>query len=1117
MTQRCFNTIVLFSILFVSRYSQAQMELFPFEDYQHCTTGFRNNNYPLDTVYQAKFENAIEITYPFQSRWGYQQGLKFWIFSDNGKYGCLCSNGEWVLNCLYDTLSFDSASDQFIAKLSGKVGTLKKPLQQVFPFEYDEIYTDQTYIDAESFYYSYHSYDEFYVRKNKLLGVYTFDGKEIIRPQYDSIQAIGWSVRLINPMEKEFYLVTKNGLKGLLAQNGKVILEPQYQKVQSFYESQKVKNTILFRITDTLGLNAVFDEFGKQLTPFSEFNYFGAITEWTNQQFKAAGFAIERGSKAKKERMTNLTTGKSSGWYARTRLVGDWVWAQSKKEWLVLDSNFDTLFRQTDPNDRLFYFDYSAELKAAEYVQNATEPNLPEVTYDDYSSIDYSIPELFVLKHFTPQTKKERKNRDEIKNQYALLNASSGKMSPVFYDKIIRLGDKGVYYYWCFQLYEDSVSYPVDIYDGTGKLLKSLNVELRLEEFISKRYNARNFTDRSYPFFSFQQSNGKHTVYGIDGWQPDPEFDDEVSEIRKWEDSTGYFRFTDSANHFYYADLNGKPLLSGRHFFYGGSGYYSDNREKWVVPMKANGVYSYINEHLEELFDSCQEIKGLQYHSIPRLEPTPKTFAIRNGYVYVVLKDSFLLVDAKLFLKPNGMNKIGNDFYVNDEGKMFTEDEVRIYRNLEYKNTGNLLLRVKNNQLTLRKLKDSDDNVGTLLRIIPDVYDYEISYNALKVITTDKKEGYIDNENGEWLLKPVYEHTRCMDRDDKMIRFAQSNQSEDKHWFIINKEGEPLTKPIFDEPFYFDYFQQEWTYADSDGKTGLVNHQFEWVTKPEYYDREHRYAIFLLANDHYAIVDYQTGKSFRAPQDSVAIVLEKRFFWFNDSIQILDSDGTELLAPIPASEAKVSKSLRNLLDPGSVYAVPEYADSTYAAYGFIYCPESNHFFTQLSNECILENAKHDLQIFVQYDGRYVYNYSMYSRCKREPLFATEHFFSERVTGDCYEQPELYESYNQDFSFRNYSIINNQLARVYCVGDLLKHGPEYEDRLNKLLETLIQSNQIFGIACTNMPAAIEELKRNFYIENGDFHFLYYELGEHEGLITLAFDEIKDLLREPEVFK
>ncbi len=1103
-------------MLFVSGHARAQMELFPFEDYQHCTTGFRNNYYPLDTVYQAKFENAHEITYPFQTRWGYQQGLKFWILSDNGKFGCLCSNGEWVLNCLYDTLSFNAHSDQFIAKLNGKAGTLKKPFQQVFPFEYDEIYSDQTYIDAESFDYSYHSYDEFYVRKNKLLGVYTFDGNEIVQPQYDSIQAIGWSVRLINPMEKEFYLVTKNGLKGLLAQNGKIIMEPQYQKVQSFYENQKAQNTILFQVTDTLGRFAVLDEYGKQLAPFSELDYFGAITEWTNQQFGPAGFARQSDPKAKKERMTNLSTGKSSDWYMKTLLVGDWIWAQSKNEWLVLDSAFDTLFRQTDPNDRLFYFDYSAELKAAEFTQDATEPYLPEVTIEQYSSIDYSIPELFVLKHITPQTKQERKNGDEIKSQYALLNVSSGKKSLV-YDKIIRLGDKGVYYYWCFQLPEDSHSYPVDIYDGTGKLLKSLNVEPKLEELISNpTYQVRRqMKNILYPFFSFQRANGKHVVYGIDGWQPDlPEFDDEVVEIRKWEDSTGYFRFIDSANNFYYADLNGKPLLNGEHFFYGGSGYYSDNQENWVVPMKTNGVYSYINEHLEVLFDSCQEIKGSQYHSIPRLEPTPKTFAIRNGYVYVVLKDSFLLVDAKLFWKPNGMNKIGNDFYVNDEGKMFTEDEVRIYRNSEYKNTGNLLLRVKNNQLTLRKLKDSDDNVGTFLRIIPDVYDYEIGYNALKVITTDKKEGYIDNKTGEWILQPVYEHTRCMGSDDKIICFAQSNQ--DNHWFVINKEGEPLTKPIFDEPFYFDYSDRDWAYAVSDGKTGLINHQFEWVTEPEYYDREHRYALFLLANDHYAIVDYQTGKSFRASQDSVAIVLEKRFFWFNDSIQILDIYGTELLAPIPASEAKVSKSLRNLLDPTGVYAVPEYADSTYAAYGFIYCPESNHFFTQLSNECILENAKHDLNIFERYDGMYVYNYSMFSSCKREPLFITEHFFSEKVTGGCYDQPELYEGYNQDFSFRNYNIINNQLARVYCVGDLLKQGAEYEDRLNKLLETLIQNNQIFGIACTNMPAAIEELKRNFYIENGDFHFLYYEL-EHQGLITLAFDEIKDLLREPEAFK
>ncbi len=1111
MIARYLKTIFIFFIVLQSaaqESGQQQVVLYPFEDYSNCQNGFISiSSWPRDTIYPAKFENLREIGDVFwKEEDNRQYHIQNWILSENGKFGCLSDRNEWFVNCVYEGLSYDHYSKQFIVKQNGKVGTMDLNKKIIFPFEFDEIYTEYPLVaeyNGGKPDWDMGAIDELFARKNGLLGVYSKKAEEIIAPQFDSIQTFYFVAKHLSNdiVNKRFYRVYKNNQVGLYNSNGKLLIPVEYRQLELLYSGQLTSNAILFLATDSKGLHTVMDEYGNVLTPFSKYEYRREVTLGTSQEFNALKFVLETDPETKSERITRLGSGKTSEWYPKMKLTGDWIWVESGDRWLVLDTNFKKMFSQKKSTDQLFYFDYQNELVPANTNQDPTE----ESPYRFYTEYDYTVPQVFVI---------ERKDTTENaqKTLYGLVNVATGKQSSVSYDQIIRMETSTTYYYWSFygaKNFSEIVDYvSIDIYDNAGKLVNSIQTYWDKQDLITPDRSIHKYHSYCTPFVRSSTANEKYTIHGLDGWQPKfNEFEDGIAGIWKLGKASGYIQFYDKNYHHYFTDFNGKPLLGGRHYEL--MGY--PQVEKWVIGLKDSSNSLFVNEKLEVLMDSC-EIYAIDYPKHKGLDNTRNSiFAVNNEHVYVLDIDTFKLMDAKMFAEPaaNGMNEISRNFYVDGSGKIISKEQVDRYLKSKPQNYGYMWLWIENDQLKI------EDQNHRLIKTIPNVFDYKPDYSeVITVISTDKKKGLIRYRTGEWLLKPMYDDLYFINHQYQRTLFAKDKRFQDTCWFVINENGDPITKPVFDKPFGFDYGKY-WTYVQSNGLWGTINRNYEWKTLPKYTEfNESNDIVVMKGSEGYVIVNDVTGESFLAPHDSVVRILNSYSdkielfyaFLFNDSLQVLDVNGKELLPATKISDVINKQNLGKILYKRDGVAILE-------AFGdHIDCPESNTFFVRLNNELIIENIRHDA-LPCQHMGSYVKN--GYSACSRSATFVNEKIYSERIEGECYEHPENLYSYYDKFSFRTYWIENNSFVRVNRLSDLFATGANYEPILDKLIERAIQEHQIFGTACADIPAAVTEFKRNFYFDRDFLSFVYFD-GSDEYYIGVPMDQLSGMLKYPNAF-
>lgn len=1101
MIHHYLKTVFFLFIVFQAKTQDGKYAyLYPFEDYSKCTTGFLDgSSWPRDTIYPAKFDFVSQIG--DVSNWDNHRTnfIYHWIVSENGKYGCLSQENEWFLDCVYDSLGFDWYFNQFIVKKSGKIGTLNTQKKTVFPFEFEEIYTESPlpigyYLYGEG---GWGIISELYGRKNGLLGVYDKNARAIIAPEFDTIRSYFYNVsgERNDTLYKRFYRVKKDNRFGLYDGAGKLLIPVKYNQLQILFDNQITRNTILFAAYDSLGQQCIVDEYGKQLTPFSKFGYEVAITVGTKQEFQTPKFVSETDIDACQQRLTNLLTGKVSEWYPEIVLLGDWCWVKSGDRWIILDSNFNKSFTQKNTGDRLYCFDAEHELKPVEEVEYITYQR----NNRSNNEYDYTIPPIFLI---------QRKNLKEGESQmrYGLVNVASGKQFPVKYSQVIRLKADTDYYYWCFYDVKDTATQQsevsIDIYNGNCKLFSSIRVNWSKEELLNPTRSYYNYNSGAmFPIVRTPLPDGKYTIHGVDGWQPKShEFKDVISGIYKVNSSTGNIHFIDTSGLHYFTDFNGKPLLEGKHFE---TKKYFYSSAKWILDMKYESSIDFINEKLEILLDSCQEYYNLDYPKIKDEAANHEyvLFANRNGFIYMIYNDSVKKMDARMFSELKGMNQIANRIYVDDSGKKISDEQVDLYFKSKNTKIGDIWLRLENGELFV------ENNQHALIQEIPDVYNYKYAFNdAILIINKDKKEGLINVNSGNWTLKPMYEHLYYMGRRYPNMIFVQDKQFHDTCWFVADHAGKPLTKPIFDKPFVFEN-GENWGYALSNGKYGAINRQLEWATEPLYLDANTVAGVTIMkGTDHNAIVNEYTGKSFRTTKDSVVLINDKYLFLFKDSVQITDYNGVELLPP-----TKISYAI-NSLDLGKFFYEPDgYETLPYASGDHIFTPVTNKFLVHMNNQLIIDNARYQAIPILEEDEWLRYSYSTNEkRCHRTSTFLNNNAYSEKLEGECFEHIGDQSYTYWKTTFRTYWIRNNSLVQIKNLSDLFKEGSDYDSLLDKLIAEQIQANQTFGVACANVPAAVVEFKRNFYLNGHNLGFIYYDVNDNY-YVEIDLNVLKSVLK------
>lgn len=147
------------------------------------------------------------------------------IENDKKLYGLMDSNGAILVKCKYDelkTLTYYPTKHNYIAKTGDKYGLINQNGKELMTFDYDLI--------VSAYFQDYKiNCNSIFVKKDNKLGVFDFDGKEIIPIEYE----IGSQD---NPIDRigyvnGYYAVKKNGRYGLVDDKNNQVLNFKYDEI----------------------------------------------------------------------------------------------------------------------------------------------------------------------------------------------------------------------------------------------------------------------------------------------------------------------------------------------------------------------------------------------------------------------------------------------------------------------------------------------------------------------------------------------------------------------------------------------------------------------------------------------------------------------------------------------------------------------------------------------------------------------------------------------------------------------------------------------------------------------------------------------------------------------
>ena len=176
------------------------------------------------------------LTTHTKSTSGKIEAVTYYTIYDNGKWGVINSYGETVIEPIYNEMIVipDSAKPVFICTydVDYSKGTYKaKAINEAgkdIMTGYDKVETIANYDKEQNLWYEKNVLK---VEKNGKYGLLDFSGKEILAPEYDSIEAL-------KGLENSL-IVTKDGKLGLCDNSGNVIIEPNYTKIEKIEDNYK--------------------------------------------------------------------------------------------------------------------------------------------------------------------------------------------------------------------------------------------------------------------------------------------------------------------------------------------------------------------------------------------------------------------------------------------------------------------------------------------------------------------------------------------------------------------------------------------------------------------------------------------------------------------------------------------------------------------------------------------------------------------------------------------------------------------------------------------------------------------------------------------------------------
>ena len=164
------------------------------------------------------------------------ENVYYYTIYDNGKWGVIDSYGKTVVTAMYDemivipnpakylficTYNVDYSNGEYKTKV---INSKNKEIIK----DYDKIEAVANYDKNQNIWYEN---DVFRVEKNGKYGLVNYSGKELLTPEYDSINVVAGIENSL--------VIEKDGKFGLCDDSGNILIDPNYKEIKKIGEDYK--------------------------------------------------------------------------------------------------------------------------------------------------------------------------------------------------------------------------------------------------------------------------------------------------------------------------------------------------------------------------------------------------------------------------------------------------------------------------------------------------------------------------------------------------------------------------------------------------------------------------------------------------------------------------------------------------------------------------------------------------------------------------------------------------------------------------------------------------------------------------------------------------------------
>lgn len=1082
-------------MLFASPRLQAQIK--PFEDYSKCMTGFLK--YSGDTLYKAQFEN-VQPLYGF-----IREGklVNAWMVEFSGRKGCIDESGMWIFECEYTDLNYDHSSQLFFAKKNDGAGVFKSNGEVVLPCQFDDV-------KLQTGYFNY-----FETEHEGMDRAYNMDGKAIT-PECDYVELqFLWSIDSAGKWKAYFVCHKSENGKSFNCVNdetGKEIPFPGLTGLEMlFFEGQVAEDELIFLVSNDNDEIALADKNGKNITRFfgPEVELYPIQLIEPGSRFITYRYALVN-SYVKDEEKTiilNLKTGAESEVYDEVLPFGDYFVAYRKKEALVLDKDFNLLFRTSTKYKTLTSFDIegSNNLHPIEGFTSISPWVDGSRRFLGSQKAQDQCDEVIILKTEEFKSGKDKKTHSLAKSTYQIIQTKTGKLVEKKYDDVRRAINKDGVYLWAMNQSKNKDSISVDIFSYDGVFQRSvLFTEDQRHDIKKQLAYSRYYSDQNDQAIWISDDSGKYKAVGHNGASITPFAFERISRVifstnDKWVFCEGNYE-----EGIYYNELH-EPLFNGEQVT--DLKPFNDRRNFFVATDKLGYL---LNERFEIIEDSLSWFQFQYSKDVLKIPETNFPTFQKNGFCYACINGKILLLDSTVFLHPQKYNQLHpSSFKIEANGKFYIPEKKTDVRENDI--IGNLVLVLNSGTLTI-----TDKSTSKVVNVIRDVerflYDHK---QSVMVELTSHKQGLLDYKTGKWCVEPKYTEVKDLTasyQQNASFFWAREEGKNDGKWFPMDVNGKLLAPAIFDEAITRPSKNYNMPFK-SYGKIGLINENFKIVAQPIFDKSVFQDNIRAYFKDDKPYLVFPNGKMMEIKHPISDAYVSKNFlFLYNDSIEVISNEGTVLLPAMP-----LEKAMKTYLLAEYLYLPPKNKRTfPYISNDHVFCAPTDLAMRYYSNHVFIDDIRGSMKEVkdLATPRPMSLSYTFRIQCDVEPTWISKNLCSERVHGKCFpESAYKRQDFDSGSGYRVYKIMKDTCIQLR-LEDLIKDDVVATQKLDDLIRIEIQKKQSFGLVCADMEGAIAAFKSDFSVDQ------QYLFMRNQGLteyLAIPIRDLKDILRNPEWFE